>query len=388
MSAFEKAVDPKDHGIRLRTFKLETTPDGPTLWLHRILPVRCHHRAVLLTHGANTVSEIFLHPTGGLADFLSRHGFDVWLLDWRASPHVIDSLPEDDPLGFDMDSERRIFSVDQAAEQDLPQAVAKIREEIDPEASLSIAAHCVGAGALAMAIARKKLEVANIASFVLIGLGLFYKVTWRSYLKAENHILERIRSQSPTCRTIDPRIPEAWPPSLKEAYDFWPKQWLPEPRSTRDILPHLSFLIGKPWDWDKLHPTLQANLNRFFGPLHLGIYQHLGQMVRRGFAAPQDENELPDRHRGEAAPNDLDLIPFSNKKITMICAGRNQVWHRESLDMMYDWMRRSRSTRDRCKKIPVPGYNLQEILWHRNAERFIYPRIQEALLPLDHYGVQ
>ena len=68
---------------------------------------------VLLVHGAGVRSNVFNPPEAQtLPDLLAAQGFDVWLLDWRAS---IDMPPNQ-------------WVLDDAAIHDFPATTAKLRE--------------------------------------------------------------------------------------------------------------------------------------------------------------------------------------------------------------------------------------------------------------------
>src|SRR5258707_3476892 len=69
---------------------------------------------VLVVHGAGVWSGMFALPTQdeNFAQYLMKNGYDVWLLDWRASTQL--------PL--------RQFTLDDAAKYDFPTAVKTIRD--------------------------------------------------------------------------------------------------------------------------------------------------------------------------------------------------------------------------------------------------------------------
>ena len=69
--------------------------DGLTLPLRRYRAKTEGAPAVLLLHGANTSSDMFLLPDGGIIRHLQR-GWDVWTLDWRGSPLVLDRVLEEE----------------------------------------------------------------------------------------------------------------------------------------------------------------------------------------------------------------------------------------------------------------------------------------------------
>jgi pimeloyl-ACP methyl ester carboxylesterase len=355
------------------------------LQLHRAMTQKRNAPAVLLLHGGNTDSDTFLYPQGGLAGHLARD-FDVWLLDWRGSPRIVDALLEREPLGGSAREERRHFTLDTVAELDLPRACAAVREAIGPHRSFSVLAHCLSGPALCLALVRGALDPYKLDNLVLMTLGLFCEVPWNGWLKAENFFLERVicaTGSTAECRGLSPKLPHEWPTQMAEAYETWPRAWLPD---DAEFLKRLTFMIGQPFAREHLHPELlEVGVERFFGHLHLGLYMHAGQIVRRGYVAPFDAPDVIDRTRVSAlspsvkaaALRDLVSERIAAARLTLVTATRNQVWHRDSMDLMYDWLRNNGSAR--CQKEVFPGYNLQELLWGRNVASEVYPRLARAL---------
>jgi len=316
-------------------------------------------RAVLLLHGGNTMSDIYLTPGGGLARYLHDHEYDVWLLDWRASPFVLDKLmKKKPPLGGSFAAERAAYTMDRVVDEDIVGAVTRVREAIGDGPALSIVAWCLSSGAVSMAIARGALEGKGVTNVVLMTLGLFYAVKWNSWLKAEDFIFERVLHDDPECRGVTPNPPIRWTEDMSDAYEQWPRAWLPGGEAhADDLLPRLTFMVGQPYAIKRLATSLQhARLNDYFGPLHIGLYLHISQMVRRGFAAVFDAPELGDG----AAPGDLAPGHFRDKRLTLIIGGQDGVWHREALDQMYDWLC---SNGCQPSKKVHPDRNIVELLW-------------------------
>jgi hypothetical protein len=124
--------------------------------------------------------------------------------------------------------------------------------------------------------------------------------------------------------------------------------------------------------------------------MHLGIFLHVSQMVRRGYAARFGEPDIIDRrrlvhtHTGASPPiGDLDPTHFRGKRITLLAAEENHLWHRDAVDLMYEWLwaTGSYADRQRYEKRVFAGYNLQELLWGARAPDEVYPVIAEALRP-------
>lgn len=343
---------------------------------------------VLLLHGGNTNSDTFLEPEGGLARYLAESGWDVRMLDWRGSPYVADKLLEGRPLGGSVAAERARYTIDAVAELDIPSAVAKIRLEIGARRKLSIVGHCLGGGALSMAIARGKLAPElGVTHVVLLTMGLFYEVPWDGWVKAEDFLLERALAEAPGCRGINPKVDLAtWPEAVRTAYEHWPKALLPGGSSEgEEMLRKLTFMLGRPYRTEDLHPRLREAdaLLAFFGTLHMGLYLHAGQMVRRGYSARFGQPDVIDRPRvvrGQAPTIESDLLPdpFSERRVTLITGSENHLWHRDSIDCMYEWLRNEAPTCE-CDKAVLTGYGHQELLWGKHSASDVYPLVREGL---------
>jgi hypothetical protein len=67
--------------------------------------------------------------------------------------------------------------------------------------------------------------------------------------------------------------------------------------------------------------------------------------------------------------------------VTLITGNENQVWHRDSIDRMYEWLRRELplSHRPHVRKHVLPLYGHQDLLWGSKAAMDVYPSIEEGL---------
>jgi len=350
--------------------------------------------SVLLLHGASATRETFLLPDGGLVRYLGEKGYDVWTLDWRGSGSVVERLLREPPHGS-RNAEYRRFTLDRVASADIPLGVAAVAEN-NAGKPISVLAHCFGAGACAVSIAQGNLR--NVQRVVLTTLALFYEAPWDGWVKAEDFILERVLAHAPECRAIDPRSFDGSPSDMRDAYARYPKSWLSAGEEDADkLLRYLSFMFGQPYPPEVLAPGIHGpRLRTLFGPMHIGLYLHAGQMVRRGYAAPFDEPDVIDRVRlppprpaGEERRKTwlepasyLDPAPFCDKRITLITGAQNRLWHRDGIDLMYDWLRNEARPSElgaRAEKHVLSGFAHQDLYWGRYAERDVYPVIADAL---------
>jgi hypothetical protein len=388
--------------------------DGLDLLLRRYASTAVPSKTVLLIHGASASSDTFLVPDGGLVKHLHDCGWDVWTLDWRGSLEIVDNLPPPPAfLGGSLEEECKLFTIDKVAERDFPEALKFINEKLvretaaenpDPATrrapSVAVVAHCFGAGALAVALARGRVEGAGVSHVVLSTLGLFYEVPWNGWVKVEDFIIERILGASPAVRAIDPRVdlageelrgvrpPLPWPPDMATAYGVWPRSWLPQgPTAADKIYNRLSFMFGEPYARALLAPGIHGpGLARLFGGMHLGLYLHAGQMVRRGYAAPLDAIDVVDRarlSRRRAVPpggvvGDLRPTYFRDKTITLITGAQNQLWHRDSIDLMYEWLL-GHCPGCTVTKHVFPELAHQDLLWGTTAKAVVYGKIAAGL---------
>ena len=104
------------------------------------------------------------------------------------------------------------------------------------------------------------------------------------------------------------------------------------------------------------------------------MYVHGARNARRrwaaGFECANDDVELLAGRTSRDGFNRLESI-------TLITGAKNQLWHRDSIDRMNEWLRRSR----RSEKVIVPDYGHQDLLWGRRAREVVFDRIVRGLRP-------
>ena len=342
--------------------------------------------AVLMFHGGNTLSDTFLLPEGGITAYLAERDFDVWLVDWRTSPYIVDSLLQTRaPLGGSERAERSLYTLAHAAREDVPRVLAEVRRHIGGDAPLSVLGHCMGGGVMAIAVALGLVARFDVKNIVLSTMGLFYEVPWNGWMKAEDFIVERIPHQAPRCRGINAKKPETWPEVMRKACTRWPTAWLPPGTSpAARMLQYITFMFGQPYARELLHPSItDETLLEQFGTMHLGLFLYAAQLVRRGYAAELDAPDVLDRPRlaseRPAAPVPGHFLipePFRRHRMTMLVAGENQLWHRDSMDLMHDWLL---SHDVPSTKLVHLGYRIQELFWGARAKEEVYPGIFAAL---------
>ncbi|HKE96705.1 MAG TPA: alpha/beta fold hydrolase [Povalibacter sp.] len=323
---------------------------------------------VLLVHGASASSRTFEVPEGGLARYLSKQ-WDVWMLDWRSSGIL-------SPLLIDDSSSRRVleperFNLDEA-QDDLVCALRHIAQETGYRTDIPVVGHCIGGALVAQTIATGK-AADLIGSIVLTTLGLFFNSGIDDWVKGNERFLEEVwwtltQDRDKSEFFISPWVADAnyrhpWPKQLEDAYRLWKLTPLPH-NCGNEFCHRACFMFGMPYrsaDMMAIHDgRFPHGLWAQFGRMPLATYMHCVQNLRRGWVAKWQGDDSDTSY--------LDPEPFRNRGITLITGNENQVWHRDSIDRMYEWLRRElRPQPGLIVKKVFPHYGHQDLYWSSKA---------------------
>jgi hypothetical protein len=144
----------------------------------------------------------------------------------------------------------------------------------------------------------------------------------------------------------------------------------------------LGFIYGVPYLHANLVNEIHAKkvdgektprLEDLFGGIALHLLVHGAQNVRHRRATVFGT--------GAEVVTDDALARFRKlEKVTLITGALNRLWHRDSIDLMYEWLSRgSAEERRRVQKHVFPNYAHQDLLWGTNSEREVFPQILEGL---------
>lgn len=345
-------------------------------------------RAVLLVHGASANSRTFLVPEGGLVRYLLENGLDVWTLDWRASS-LLSRRIRAASAGTDV---VQAFNLELAAKNELKAAIAHIEDD-SGGLPLSVLGHCVGGALVACALMHERLSP-RLDQVVLTTLGLFFRVGIENWIKGNERVLEALTPErfphrwpviSPWAATGRPEF--AWPEALEDLYEIW--KTTPARHTCDNPFCHrVSFMFGMPYNpnlVDAMHAidpaaapdSLEAALPEHgfwgqFGDMPLGLYIQVAQSLRQGRLSgvePGDDEALRTK--------------LTRRPLTLITGNENQLWHRESIDLMHDWLQRPLSPRPVVVKHVANGFGHQDLFWCEEPARRerMYARLWRALDP-------
>jgi len=364
LSAFESRLLDLGDGLRPDKYHVDVRDRGEAKPLRlNLFRYRGSGPPVMLIHGASAWSGSFAVPRGrSMVERLRAHSADpdVWLLDWRGGRNVVNRY-----VGS---AWRERFTWDRVAEGDVVEGLKAVQALRHDDRRIAVLGHCVGGGTLAMAISAMPQGARYLPSRVVLStLGLFHVQPWDGLLRASDFVLERVRAQAPGATYIHPNATaHPWPDPLDEAWRIWPKHTLPPPTITGATFQRLAFMFGRICIWDRLPAALQhdAAMLEQFGAMHLTAFLQAGQFVRRGFAAPYDS---PERiARGQTAALDERYLQRERwgelEAITILTGHENDLWHRDAIDRMGEWLAQAVGPNDFAKHV-LRAWGHQDLLW-------------------------
>jgi cholesterol oxidase len=227
---------------------------------------------VLLLHGIGMSGLVFTIDTvdTNLVEYLCEGGYDVWVLDHRAS--------------IDLPASESQFSADDLAAHDVPAAVARIREATGAS-GVDVIGHGVGATALLMALVD---GTQGVRSAVCSNAGLHLSVPRASRLLAGLHLpavmkalgMDAVRASSGGGdRSWKDRLVDAGLRVLPVELDEW---------CTSPVCRRITFMYGPLFEHDRINLATHEALHEMFGVVNLTVFDHITRMVREGHAVKVD----------------------------------------------------------------------------------------------------
>jgi pimeloyl-ACP methyl ester carboxylesterase len=240
-----------------------TTSDGTEIRLTRY--AMGSKGPVVLAPGYGNAARAFALDTVPLsyAQFLGEHDYDVWLLDYRASP--------------DLDSSFSQFTVDDIAMRDWPAAIAHVRKESGAD-TVQAMGHCVGGLSLFMAIGGG-LEGLRSATFsALAGNPV---PTPGNQLRAGVRLATLFKALGIKGLNTDFRegsLPDRAVDLLMRVLPFRHVYDSPEGR-------RIFFIYGDVFDFERIdEATMRQSVPSFFGNGNITFFEHISRMIRKGRA--------------------------------------------------------------------------------------------------------
>jgi len=191
--------------------------------------------------------------------YLGEHGYDVWLLDYRASPDLPSSFTQ--------------FTVDDIAMRDWPAAVDTIRRETGQD-EIQAMGHCVGGLSLFMAIGGGMQGLRSATFSSLAGHPI---PTLGNQARAWARLATIFRLLGVKGLNTD-YDPQRWDGRLIEtAMKAAPFRHVYDNPVARRIY----FIYGDVFDYENINqPTMEQAVPAFFGNGNITFFEHISLMIR------------------------------------------------------------------------------------------------------------
>jgi cholesterol oxidase len=252
-------------------------------------------RPVLLAPGFGMSSYAFQAAgDGSFAEYLFTKGYDVWLLDYRAS----------DMLDISLDQ----FDVDDLASGDFPDAIKRVYEATGKP--VQVIAHCVASLAMQMALLKEPSPDPSIPT--IDPRTLHSVMLSQSYAFIDHPFVNRLKA---TLRLPDVLSYLNFKPVLTADFDarsslrtrlldrllhFYPSR----ERCCDGVCRRLLMMYGEVFRHDQLDKDTHDSIYHLFDRANLTMFRHLGKMIARG--------QILDR-----CGKDVYLLPQNAKRITV-----------------------------------------------------------------------
>jgi cholesterol oxidase len=317
---------------------------------------------VLLVHGLGVSSRIFSTDTirENLLEHLCKRGYDVWLLDYRASTE----LPE---ACF------RQFTGDDVAKYDYPAAVAHVLE-VTRAQSVQMVVHCFGATTFFMSVLGGYLNPGRIRSAVVSQATTHMVTPLGTRLKAGLHLGEvlwwLLGWRLPNAYTDDSAT---WQGRLRNfALRFWPAGRGELCRN--EVCHRISFLYSRLYQHERLNPATHDALHEMFGVANMAALRHLTEMSRQGRIVDADGEDVYVPHMPGRLPFPIRFI-HGTENACFKSVGSWISW--KLLDELH--AANAAANPGPYEWVPIERFGHIDCIFGRDAAEVVFPKISEHL---------
>lgn len=305
---------------------------------------------LLLAHGLGVSSAIFSIDTidTNLLEYLVAHGYDVWLLDYRAS--------------IELPAAREQFNADVIATHDYPAAVDKVLQ-VTGAGSLQVVAHCFGSTTFIMAMLA---GLKGVRSAVCSQVATHMSVPLASKIKTGLHLPSLLDALGVDSLSAYVDNHADW---LERLYDkalhLAPTEEGEECSSA--TCHRITFMYAPLYRHDQLNHATHDALHEMFGIANISAFEHLARMVREGHIVQADGSDDYLTHLERLA------IP-----IRFIHGSENRCFLPESTETTLRLLTEANGAQFYTRRL-IPEYGHIDCIFGKNAAHDVYGHILEHL---------
>lgn len=305
---------------------------------------------VILAHGLGVSSKIFTIDTieTNLTEYLTAHGYDVWLLDFRAS--------------IDLAASHMESTADDVAQFDYPAAVETVRKETGQK-DVQMLVHCYGATTFFMSMLA---GLQGVRSIVCSQIANDVVAVPATQVKSKLHIpnvLEKLGFQSLTAYSD---THSDWKDRLfDDALKLYPLEY--KEHCNNPVCHRITFLYSLLYEHAQLNEATHDALHEMFGTANMHSLEHLSLLVRAKHLVNAKGEEVYMGH--------LDRLKLP---ICFIHGAENQCFLPVSTELTYNSLREANG-KDLYSRHVIPGYGHIDCIYGKDAVKDVYPYMLEHL---------
>jgi len=323
-----------DDGVELRLTRYRGGDKGP----------------LLVTHGLGVSSGIFTIDTieTNLLEYVFASGYDVWLLDYRAS--------------IELPSSRTQFSADDVATRDYPAAVEKVLALTGAE-SVQVIAHCFGATTFCCAMLA---GLQGVRSAVISQIATDVVTPGESRLKAGLHLPDALDAVGVDDLDAADDPHADWRSKLLDAAARIAPTEGSQPCES-EVCRRITFMYAPLYRHEQLDEATHDALGEMFGIANMESFRHLARMVRAEHlvGADGDERYIPNVERM--------AIP-----IAFVHGAKNACFLTESIDRAVERLEQANGA-ELYTRHEIPEYGHIDCIFGRDAARDVFPHMTAHL---------
>jgi cholesterol oxidase len=305
---------------------------------------------VMLVHGLGVSSLIYAIDTidTNLLEYLIEKGYDVWLLDYRASIRLPTSHMQ--------------YTADTIATQDIPRAVDEVRN-LTGSKGIQVVAHCYGGATFTMALLAgmqgvRSAVISQVSAHVSTPLLVGFKAGLRT-----PEALEKLGIAS---LDAAPRSPVEWSDHLLDAaLRLYPVAL--EEQCLNTVCRRITFMYSLLYEHDQLNDATHDALGEMFGIATMTAFKELTAVVRAG--------QIVDAHGNDVYLPHLERMAIP---IRFIHGEENACYLPESTARTFEALRK-RNDPSLYSRYVIPRYGHIDCIFGKNASIDVYPLIAEHL---------
>jgi cholesterol oxidase len=304
---------------------------------------------VILAHGLGVSSLIFSIDTidTNLVEFLFAHGYDVWLLDFRAS--------------IELPASKAASTGDDVATKDYPAAVDEVRR-LTAAPSVQMVAHCWGSTTFAMSLLS---GLQGVRSAVCSQIATHIRTPTATRIKTGLHLPSFLRAIGIDSLTAYADNHEGL---LERVYDAALNLYAPDVQNqcSSATCHRITFMYAPLYRHQQLNQATHDSLHEMFGIANMQSFVHLERLTNTGTLVTAT---------GEDA-----YMPHLDRMALPICfvhGSKNECFLPESTALTVEALRRVNG--DRYERHVIDGYGHIDCIYGKNAVRDVYPIMADFL---------